>query len=208
MKAIFHKISEPKQALVALVGFFTNAFMEASMSYLLTQSVFDFQRPIEIDAAFGNWFAGFVDGEGCFHIGMKHHRSNHISYGLTFHIGLRSDDLPILEEIKTTLGIGKVRRPRQGKIGNPQSRYVIASKNDCARLVEILDTYPLRAKKTRDYSIWREALFTWNKIRRMSPSDQRGGVCVGFQNKLAELKQKLEATREFFCPDCEGEQNA
>lgn len=37
----------------------------------------------------------------------------------------------------------------------------IETKEGCRRLVDVLDRFPLRAKKARDYAIWREAVLTW-----------------------------------------------
>jgi hypothetical protein len=56
-----------------------------------------------IDPGFGHWFAGFVDGEGCFLITRVGK-----SYRCIFSLHLRGDDRPILEEIHRNLGIGTV----------------------------------------------------------------------------------------------------
>jgi hypothetical protein len=61
----------------------------------------------EIDDGFGHWLAGFADGEGSFNIGHPK-RPAAPSYNCSFSIGLRIDDLPILEEIERRTGIGRL----------------------------------------------------------------------------------------------------
>jgi hypothetical protein len=57
-----------------------------------------------MDAAFGNWLAGFIDGEGSFTIQSA--RADMPQFYTRFQIRLRADDRPILEEIRAQLGVG------------------------------------------------------------------------------------------------------
>lgn len=116
-----------------------------------------------IDPAFAHWFAGFVDGEGCFSVHKKS-VNNCETYDCQFSISLRADDLPILEEIKRQLGgIGSLASAHRKAKGmeKPQSRYCISSKADCQRLRAVFQVFPLRAKKRRDFEIWCDALDAW-----------------------------------------------
>lgn len=55
-------------------------------------------------------------------------------------------------------GVGSLRSTR-GRNGNhPIAQWRASSLAHCQRLVRIFDRYPLRAKKARDYEIWREAV--------------------------------------------------
>lgn len=116
-----------------------------------------------MDDAFGNWFAGFVDGEGCFLI----QRSNKGTYTCKFSITLRDDDSHILEVIRSTLGFGRIYlRPQVYNGTMPQNQWRCDKKSDCASLVEILNQYPLRAKKRQDFVIWSEAVNWWMLQKR------------------------------------------
>jgi DNA modification methylase len=114
-----------------------------------------------IDPCFANWMAGFIDGEGCFHVHKKN-VSGYETYDCQFSINLRADDKPILAEMQRQLGgIGSLAdRPKRDK-GEAQARYCISSKADCQRLRAVLCAFPLRAKKTRDFEIWCHALDAW-----------------------------------------------
>jgi len=116
-----------------------------------------------IDAGFAHWFAGFVDGEGCFSVHKKTVNGCE-TYDCQFSITVRADDKPIIVDIQRQLGgIGSLadRPARPGTNGKPQVRYCISSKADCQRLQAILQVFPLRAKKARDFEIWSEALDAW-----------------------------------------------
>lgn len=69
------------------------------------------------------------------------------------------------------------------------------SKPWCRQLVSIFDAHPLRAKKARDYSVWREAVKVWTEE---SPG-QHGNVPIPQKliEKLAVLKIHLEMLRAY-----------
>lgn len=134
-----------------------------------------------IDDGFGHWLAGFIDGEGCFRIGETRQ-----GFSCRFYIGIRADDRPIIEEIHKLTGLGHVNNRRAVGDWNPQITWDISSKTDCYRLVCLLDRYPLRAKKKRDYAIWREAVLRWIDHAWESSWDD-----------IRELRVNLVEVREF-----------
>lgn len=113
-----------------------------------------------LDDGFGHWFAGFLDGEGCFTIRQTKRRKG---CGIGLGVGLRDDDAPILYEISARTGVGKVRfnQYHGSASAHPQVSWGIRSKRDCLIIVAILDRYPLRAKKRFAYSVWRQAVLEW-----------------------------------------------
>jgi hypothetical protein len=137
---------------------------------------------------FGHWFAGFVDGEGCFVIfgGSPTARTD---YHCRLVIEVRYDEQPILTEIQRRLGIGSIQRlpHRRAPTSAPLTRWFVRSKADCAALVEVLDRFPLRAKKARDYAVWREAV----AVRQRSG---RGNMNA---DVMAALKEELNGGRRY-----------
>jgi site-specific DNA-methyltransferase (adenine-specific) len=135
---------------------------------------------------FLNWFAGFVDGEGCFSIHKKNINGIE-TYDCQFSISLRADDRPILEEIHRTLKIGTLSNKTAHKTGddNPKARYSISSKSDCVRLAEILRAAPLRAKKALDFELWLEGLREWITHK---PKEWEG---------LKNAREKLMSSRDY-----------
>lgn len=144
-----------------------------------------------IDDAFGHWLAGFVDGEGCFSMLAHNVRE---AYSCQFLLTLRDDDEPILREIQARAGFGSVAR-RTPKNGNSQAYWTVHRKEDCIALVALFDRYPLRAKKARDYAIWRTAVIEWS--RWTAPAGQRRSKPYIDWRRMASLKCQLHAVRRY-----------
>lgn len=143
-----------------------------------------------VDAAFGNWLAGFIDGEGCFGIHPMR-RGGVVCWAVRFTLKLRDDDRSILEECRARVGAGTIRTSPV-RDGRPQCAWVIESRGDCLALAEVLDRFPLRAKKARDYAIWRGALAEWaNGERGHRWSGQRDW------SRMAALRERLDAVRAY-----------
>jgi len=139
----------------------------------------------ELDAlaadGFGHWLAGFIDGEGCFVI----HGTAGGRLKCRLAVAVRADELPTLETIQARTGAGTiVTRPQRGTT-KPEATWQVQSRPDCLRMAEIFDRFPLRAKKARDYAIWRSALRTWATVRR-----------TGYPGVNDEVWRRMEASRK------------
>lgn len=136
-------------------------------------SITSFPSDIDRDA-FGYWLSGFVDGEGCFCLSWQR-RNIFPRPKASFSIGLRGDDRGILETIRTFLGCGTPVRTRLHRAGNPVSTYAIATVSDLhAIIVPHFERYPLRAKKAKDFAVWKQAVGFLNDVSHSS-NDPRAG---------------------------------
>lgn len=122
---------------------------------------------IKVSGDWGNWFAGFTDGEGYFGIVKNKKCSRGARYRCHFKISLRDDDQFILEEIRDTLGMGTIGNcpadVSDGSNRQASSMFQVDAAKDCAKLVEIFERFPLRAKKKHDFSVWRCAVVELQK---------------------------------------------
>lgn len=137
---------------------------------------------------FGNWLAGFIDGEGTFNI----RRCKTGQYTCCFGINVRDDDNEVIHEIRRRTRIGHViSYPGRGK-HRPLIRWQVNSKADCLKLVHLLECFPLRAKKRRDFLIWREAVLSWRETTAKNMwSEPRDWT------DMAEMKEQIENVRKY-----------
>jgi hypothetical protein len=149
-----------------------------------------------MNGAFGHWLAGFIDGEGCFQI-VRQSGPGTVGFFCQFDISVRADDVAILREAQARTGLGTVKSltPRGVKAWNPSARWICKSKADAVGLCELLDTYPLRAKKAADYAVWREAVVVWQEIHRGGTFPLMHERNAPFWRRMANLKLALDALR-------------
>lgn len=144
----------------------------------------------KLDEAFGHWLAGFVDGEGCFHITAQVNGPlGHRSYGCKFDVELRSDDAAILEEIHRRTSLGSIRSIAKASASRPTVRWEVKQKAECLALVDLFDQFPLRTKKANDFAIWRLAVAEWTRYGR----GQRGQDYA----EMAQLQAQLRNGRRY-----------
>lgn len=114
-----------------------------------------------IDKDFGNWIAGFVDGEGCFFMAPVNRPGG---YRPAFSLSVRADDDQILKLVRDTLDVGTVHYYTASS-GSRVVRWMVQAQKDCAALAQFFEEFPLRAKKRADWEIWREAVAVAARLR-------------------------------------------
>lgn len=170
--------------------------------------------PADVDRdAFGHYLAGLTDGEGCFFLAMNpDRRTRAYSSILQFVIQLRADDLPILQLVQSYLQVGRVGETQRKKIqGNRKPKFYF-NVSGCLDLATVIvphfDRYPLRAKKRRDFAIWRQAVLLAATVRRRRHYNMRRGRHGGFVSKWSPDERRtfmaycdaLRAQREYLAP--------
>ena len=153
----------------------------------------------------GNWFAGFSDGEGCFIIGkFKGKKHSWAQYYCRFVIGLRHDDRPILDDIRGILGIGRLFYSSNDRSNSsndrsnsqPSIKFQVSDRKECAEIVDLFEKYPLRAKKQNDFAIWKLAVAELQKTRGERDAD----LLEYYFRKIREIR-KCEVQEELPKPE-------
>ena len=108
-----------------------------------------------ISLAFGNWFSGYFDGEGCFTIFYRE-RNGIPERRVGIQIGCRYDDAKIIKYIHKTFGIGVIWQSKMKGTTNPAINWRVERASDLTEVIlPVFDIYPLRSKKRLEYQIWR-----------------------------------------------------
>jgi hypothetical protein len=118
--------------------------------------------PEDIDRqGFGHWISGFIDGEGHFQLAIQRREGRGGGHPTAkFTLGLRDDDAEILGLIQAFWQCGTmIFDPRLGKPGHPKMCLQISRIEDLHEIVvPHFDAFPLRAKKRRDFEVWRKGI--------------------------------------------------
>lgn len=163
--------------------------------------------PANIDRnTFGHWLSGFVDGEGCFTLrAFRRERPNVSrleSFVARFLITLRSDDVAILESIRSYWQCGRIRLHHRKTKSRPLCRYEIQRSADLQEIiVPHFEAYPLRAKKRRDFMIWKRAVSLLYQVSERPRIRNRGRLCDAWsdaeRDEFAHCIGTLRSSRSF-----------
>ena len=144
------------------------------------------------DPVFLGWLAGLIDGEGHFAIHENTTPNGLQRYDCTFSLTLRADDSEILNSLHQRTGLGRVYTRPQVRGSKPRVDWRIMRLEHCLKLIAILDRFPLRTRKTRDYRIWRTAAL------RIAKMPQRNVWKPRDWSPIAALKRDIESTRNYW----------
>ena len=126
------------------------------------------------------WFiTGFSDAEGCFSISIQPsaRMKTHWRVSPSFLIKLHIKDIKILENIQSTLGLGRIR-----KTGIQMVVFTVESFRDLQVIVDHFGKYPLISAKILDYLLFKEC---FEKIKHKEHLTEEGLL------KLVGLKSSL-----------------
>lgn len=144
-------------------------------------------KNIFLSPEFIEWFRGFVDAEGCFHIYKR--RGN--SFEFRFSIGLHIDDKAVLEYIYDNLRIGKVRL----NIKENVVTYNVIANDEIATLIELFSRFNLNTTKHLNFLVFREAyLFyiNWGKDCRVELVEEIENLRSGMNSKRIDFTMPKE----------------
>ena len=112
-----------------------------------------------------DWIAGFVDGEGCFHIGVA--RNEELMWGFQilpeFTVVQHERDIALLHRLRTSLGCGVVRR----NAGDRMCLRVRDLDHLSRFIVPFFERFRLRSRKGVDFQKFARV------VRRMARGDHR-----------------------------------
>lgn len=118
------------------------------------------------------YIVGFVDGEGCFCVGISQHKTlkRKLEIRALFEIELRADDREILERLQYTLGCGRIYDLSYERYGwTPHVKYKVSSVKEIAeKIIPFFDRNPLQAKKSFSYERFRTIVLMVQEKRHLT----------------------------------------
>ena len=135
---------------------------------------------MQLDA---QWIVGFVDGEGCFHVGISVHAEMSVGYQVLpeFTVVQHERDVQLLQALKAFFGCGVVRQNH----GDRMAYRVRKQEHLREIIVPFFLRHPLKSRKRQDFDKFRRVLRMMEagdhldedglaKIREISASMNRG----------------------------------
>ena len=109
----------------------------------------------------GHYIAGFVDGEGSFHIAFQ--RRTDLKFGWQavpeFHISQNFTSRKVLEAIRKQLQCGYIKANDAAGKRDKTLVYVVRDRKDLIRkIVPFFERFPLRTEKRKDFELFRKVV--------------------------------------------------
>ena len=150
-----------------------------------------------LDDGFGHWIAGLAAGEGCFEFRLTKDKK----FRPRFSVKLRDDDTPVLDSMAMALGCGTVY-PQKTDGRNPMANYVVDDIGSLYGIViPIFERYPLRAKKAREFEVWKAAVTMMFQATRRRKVSTRWGWLPRYTRaeraQLTEYGKLLKALKRY-----------
>jgi hypothetical protein len=129
------------------------------------------------------WITGFVDGEGCFHVGINAHCDMKAGYQVLpeFTVVQHERDVQVLHALKAYFRCGVVRKNHGDRMA-----YRVRSKDHLLQhIIPFFEKHPLKTKKRVDFAKFRRILLKMDagvhltsdgveEIRRITGQMNRG----------------------------------
>ena len=114
------------------------------------------------------WVTGFVDGEGCFHVGINAHPEMTARFQVLpeFTVVQHERDVQLLHALKDFFGCGVVRRNH----GDRMAYRVRGKEHLLKRIVPFFFEHPLKSKKHLDFVMFRRVLLMMETGEHLTPS--------------------------------------
>ncbi len=137
------------------------------------------------------WIVGFVDGEGCFHVGISKHADLRLGFQVLPELTVvqHQRDLDLLYELRSVMNCGVVRR-------NHGDRFCWRVRN-LMNLSEIIipffDKYPLKSKKASDFLKFRKVVIMMRNGTHLSKEGFAEISRIASEMNRAQPRIKLDS---------------
>jgi hypothetical protein len=113
------------------------------------------------------WVTGFVDGEGCFHVGINAHPEMKVGRQVLpeFTVVQHKRDVQVLHALKAYFGCGVVRQNH----GDRMAYRVRGHEHLLQRIVPFFMKHPLKTKKNIDFMKFRDVLLMMERGEHLTP---------------------------------------
>ncbi len=152
----------------------------------------DNQQVIRKDAISDEYFAGFVDGEGCFYVGFGKRMDLPLNWQVIteFHLSQNPGGKNILEGFRDRIGCGYLKPNHPN---NPKDRtwvLIVKDRRDLKeKLLPFFESHPLHSQKAFDLNVFRQTLEIIDRKEHLVMDGFRRIVKLVFQTNRKTAKR-------------------
>ena len=120
------------------------------------------------------YIAGYVDGEGSFHVAIQRNPSTTAGWQLVpeFHVSQNRDRRQVLDLIQQRLGCGRIRENHRN--GDSCLVFVVRDRNDLlTKVIPFFERQPLLSSKQRDFLVFAAIVRRMSAREHLSPEGFR-----------------------------------
>ena len=110
------------------------------------------ERPVAVD---NHYVAGFVDGEGSFHVAFQRSDGVRLRWQAVpeFHLSQNESSRGVLEAVRCKLGCGNIRSNHRGRESDQTLVLVVRNRRDLLdKVIPFFERYPLHTEKRNDFA--------------------------------------------------------
>ena len=118
-----------------------------------------------------HYIAGFVDGEGSFHVAFQRSADTRIGWQAIpeFHVSQNEASRHVLEAIRERLGCGIIKANHRGSRSDRTLVLVVRNRQDLStRVIPFFERYSLHTQKKNDFELFRQVVGMMNQERHLS----------------------------------------
>ncbi len=131
------------------------------------------------------WYiAGFVDGEGTFHVAIAQSKENRFGWRIIpeFHVNQNNPSKSVLADIKVLFKCGYIQRNHKKNNRDNTWVYVVRRRDDLLnKIIPFFSKYPLRTQKYRDFLLFREIVQKMSKNAHYAKSGIKRIINIAYQ---------------------------
>ena len=128
------------------------------------------RKPEAVD---NHYVAGFVDGEGTFHVAFQRNPTVRLVWQIVpeFHLSQNECSRSVLEEIQERLGCGNIKANHQGSSNDRTHVLVVRNRQDLlTKVIPFFERYPLHTEKRNDFATFKVIVEMMNRGEHLERS--------------------------------------
>lgn len=118
-----------------------------------------------------DYFAGFVDGEGCFYMGFSKRKDLRIPWQIIteFHVSQNPGSRNVLEALRDRLGCGYLKPNHPKSMRDKSWILIVKDRKDLQqKVIPFFEKHPLHSAKYRDFLVFQKVLESISKKNHLT----------------------------------------